>query len=277
MSNKINTLKTYYREAGIRGIGLLVGHKLRELLAPVLQAIEKSPRAAEVRAERILKALGMADPARIARLRPGSCWEEDKARFVMDCVERTERVAGDIAELGVYRGGGSLRVAERLAKLGSARTLWCFDSFEGFPSIQEEDRMSDGRMHAEKETFVNTSAAEVRGILALNGQAGRTKVVKGLFDQSLPRLFGRSRKDFSLVIIDCDLYEGALFCLRWFYDRVPPGGIVAFDDYGVPGRLEQAVYPGVKKAVDEFMADKPERPVHGAESMWYFVKGERPS
>ena len=199
----------------------------------------------------------------------GSLGDDDADHGVAD---EDEPVAADVAELGVYRGGGSLRVAERLAKLGSARTLWCFDSFEGFPSIQEEDRMSDGRMHAEKATFVNTSAAEVRGILALNGLGGRTRVVKGLFEQSLPRLFGRSRKDFSLVIIDCDLYEGALFCLRWFYDRVPSGGMVLIDDYGVPGHLQEAVYPGVKKAVDEFMANRPEKLVHGAESMWYFVK-----
>lgn len=274
MPNKIDTLKSYYREGGVRGVAMLLGHKLRELLVPVLRPIGKSPRAAEIRAERILRALGMADPERIARLRPGSCWDAEKARFVMDCVERTEAVAGDIAELGVYRGGGSLLIAERLAKLGSARTLWCFDSFEGFPSIQEEDRMSDGGMHAEKATFVNTSAAEVRGVLSLNGLAGRARIVKGRFEKSLPRLFGRRRKDFSLAIIDCDLYEGARFCIQWFYDRVPPGGIVAFDDYGVPGRLEEAVYPGVKRAVDEFMADKAEKLVHGAESMWYFVRGQ---
>ena len=41
---------------------------------------------------------------------------------------------------------------------------------------------------------------------------------------------------------------------EFFYPRLSPGGIIVFDDYG----YKKAT--GCKKAVDDFFADKPDKP-----------------
>lgn len=56
---------------------------------------------------------------------------------------------------------------------------------------------------------------------------------------------------YSFCHFDVDLYEGTLACLRYFYDRMLPGGIMLSHDYGL--------LAGVEAAFTEFFADKPER------------------
>jgi len=61
---------------------------------------------------------------------------------------------------------------------------------------------------------------------------------------------------FSLVHIDVDIYEAARDCCNYFYKRLSPNGLIVFDDYGFLS------CPGVKKAVDDFFADKPTKPIY---------------
>jgi len=51
-------------------------------------------------------------------------------------------------------------------------------------------------------------------------------------------------------------YVHTLNGLKFFYDRMVPGGILVSDDYNSP-----ISEPGVKRAIDEFFKDKPEMPV----------------
>ena len=55
----------------------------------------------------------------------------------------------------------------------------------------------------------------------------------------------------SLLYIDIDNYEGALACLENLYPLLTPGGVVAFDEYALPGF-------GESNAVDEFFAQRSE-------------------
>ena len=63
-------------------------------------------------------------------------------------------------------------------------------------------------------------------------------------------------KKYSFVYLDCDIYDSSYRqTLRYFYGRMSPGGIILFDEYDDPP------WPGCNLAVDEFLADKPEKPV----------------
>lgn len=53
----------------------------------------------------------------------------------------------------------------------------------------------------------------------------------------------------SLLHFDVDLYKPTLTALEYFWDAVVPGGVVAFDEYGIPP------WEGESKAVDEFFKD----------------------
>ena len=92
----------------------------------------------------------------------------------------------------------------------------------------------------------------------------RVRLFKGLFDQTLPLYQGK----IALLHLDCDLYESYMVALKNLYAKVVPGGIIMFDEY------DDARWPGARKAIDEFFADKPEKPMPHSKCAWkyYLVK-----
>jgi O-methyltransferase len=73
--------------------------------------------------------------------------------------------------------------------------------------------------------------------------------VKGLFQETLPAV---TVSPIALLHIDGDWYESVKTCLDNLYDKVSPGGIIQFDDYGY--------WKGARKAVDEFFEARGIRP-----------------
>jgi predicted O-methyltransferase YrrM len=153
-----------------------------------------------------------------------------------------DNVAGDIAELGVYRGN-SAAVLAHFARAYRRKVL-LFDTFEGF-----DQRDLVGIDEARTNWFADTSLDQVREIVG----DGDVRFVEGRFPQSIPDDLRTSR--FCLVHIDCDLYEPAAASLEFFYPRLSPGGLLIVHDYANP------YWDGIKRAVDEYCSGIPERPV----------------
>src|SRR3546814_3269529 len=54
-------------------------------------------------------------------------------------------IDGDIVECGVWRGGSSIAVAQRLCEIGEIqRHLWLYDTFAGMPAPSEVDVSRSG-------------------------------------------------------------------------------------------------------------------------------------
>lgn len=151
-------------------------------------------------------------------------------------------VAGDIAELGVYRGNSAALFAHYARMHG--RKVHLFDTFEGF-----DTRDLVGVDKSKGMEFNDTSVEQVRELV---GEQDVT-FVQGRFPQSVPHDLYDSR--YALVHIDCDLYEPAKAGLEFFYPRLSPGGLLIMHDYGNP------YWSGIKRAVDEYCRAIPERPV----------------
>ena len=199
-------------------------------------------------------------------IRPVSLWEPDKVRTVMDLILRTEDIPGDIVELGVFRGGGTLLIAEMLKAMSSKRKLYGIDSFEGLPKETGKDVMPNGEVHYGQGMFKDQSSYHFTSeLMRIFQVADRVRLVKGYFEDVLPS-FVRDGKNYSLVIIDPDQYKGTLDALNSFYAKVSPGGYVLFDDYYSKAAV------GVAKAAEEFLADKPETIEKGGATMAYFEK-----
>jgi hypothetical protein len=75
----------------------------------------------------------------------------------------------------------------------------------------------------------------------------RTQFIQGLIPDSL-RLGSPASCEW--LHIDLNAAEPTHAALQAFYDRIPSGGVVLFDDYGWPDHLE------TKRTVDQFFADK---------------------
>ena len=142
--------------------------------------------------------------------------------------------SGDFAEVGVYRGLS----AEILCRAKGDKILWLFDTFEGLPDVGVYDSLFS------KGTYKSSISAVRKRLEPWHG----IQLIKGLFPQSADPV--REQK-FSFVHLDVDLYESTRASLEFFYPRMEQGGIILSHDYG------QAV--GVKRAFDEFFADKFEK------------------
>jgi O-methyltransferase len=123
-----------------------------------------------------------------------------------------EEIPGAVAELGVYRGD----LAVFIQPFCAGRTLYLFDTFEGFPS---EDAGQYGTM------FSNTSLRHVR-----NRMRGAQNVDyrKGYFPDTTS---GLEQESFAFVSLDADLYKPTLAGLQYFWPRLSPGGYVFLHDY----------------------------------------------
>jgi O-methyltransferase len=64
---------------------------------------------------------------------------------------------------------------------------------------------------------------------------------------------GLEDERFSLVMLDCDLYQSALAGLRFFYPKLTEGGFFFLHDYN-SSESEHAIM----RAASEFLEDKPE-------------------
>jgi len=151
------------------------------------------------------------------------------------------QIPGDFVECGCALGGSAALIALTLRQLQASRPLWLFDTFEGLPAPTSQD--PDFEVAT---LFTGTCLATLDSVRQLFEElhvAGGVQFVKGLFQQTLPTT---AVSEIALLHIDGDWYESVKTCLENLYDRVAPGGVIQFDDYGY--------WQGARKAVDEFLA-----------------------
>ena len=161
--------------------------------------------------------------------------------FVLHQLARTlEGSNGDFAEIGVYKGG----TAYLTARAAPGKTIHLFDTFEGMPEV---DAGIDAHRTGD---FADTRYDDVRSFLAPFRE--RIAFHKGFFPATAA---GLEEKTFALVYVDVDIHQSVKDALAFFYPRLVPGGVMLFDDFDSPK------CQGVRKAIEEFLADKPERPV----------------
>lgn len=192
----------------------------------------------------ILKRLGIATPARREEF------------YTLDRIIREmPNFPGALLECGTYRGATLLGMTHLLHMKGFRPPVYGLDSFEGFPDPSTKDAQTDGSYHPDvhRGALGDTSYEALLARIRLLGWQDHVQLVKGYFSETLPRL---PEMKFSLVHLDCDLYDSYLECLAFAYPRMLPGGVMVFDDYKIPAN----VYPGADRAVDEFFSDKPEKP-----------------
>jgi O-methyltransferase len=160
---------------------------------------------------------------------------DNEAYQIFMAVKNTGKIEGDIAEVGVYKGGSATIICEAKGN----KALYLFDTFCGLPSIQEID---SNKFHVGQ---YSASFEEVKN--HLNGY-NNVYIYQGLFPATADPI---QDKKFSFVNLDVDIYQSTNDCLEFFYPRMNRGGIIISHDYLVTAK-------GVRKAFDDFFKDKPE-------------------
>ncbi len=172
----------------------------------------------------------------------------NEAYSIAMLVKNTQKIPGDVAEVGVFKGG----TAKIISQFKGKKNLYLFDTFDGLPDTTEYDdpEFYKGRF--------NLLFEEVKVYLK---SEKRVYFYKGIFPQTAAPI---ENKRFSFVHLDVDLYKSTLDSLKFFYPRMSKGGIILSHDYMTIG--------GVSKAFDEFFKDKPETIVELSGSQCLIIK-----
>jgi len=158
--------------------------------------------------------------------------DKERLQCLYDLLTDTYDVPGEIAEVGVYKGGTAylLRLYSNLRK-----TVYLFDTFTGMPYSKE------GVDHHKVGDFGDASIYHVMNLFK---ERDDVVICPGVFPRNTA--IAAHKETFSFVHLDCDVYDSVFKSLLFFWQRLNRDGIIVFDDYNAP------TCPGAKKAVDEF-------------------------
>jgi hypothetical protein len=147
------------------------------------------------------------------------------------------KIKGLFVELGVCTG----RTINFLGALNPHTTIYGFDSFEGLP----EDWLR-------KDIVITKGTFGFKDPNTLPPVLHNVTLIKGLFQDTLPKFVQEHREPIALLHVDSDLYSSAKAAFDILGDRIVPGTIIVFDElYNYPG-YEQHEF----KALQEFLAKR---------------------
>lgn len=176
----------------------------------------------------------------------------EKAFVLLDALRDIRDVPGDIVECGVGSGASLGTFAWFLDRMGAARQIHAFDSYEGFPEGTDKDAagFSPAKKPIYRQFTVEFVKANVTRRCGGNpAPAERIRYVEGFFPGSFA---GYAGGPVALLHVDVDLYQSYVDTLDFFVPRMAPGGIILFDEYDRGN--DATKWPGAKRAVDEFLA-----------------------
>lgn len=155
----------------------------------------------------------------------------DRCFMLYQCALATRNLSGNVAELGVYKGGTAKLLGEVFK--GTNKRTYLFDSFSGMP-------WTEGDKEEHSTMFEDVTLAGVKEYLK---EYPEMEFVPGFFPDTTK---GLEDQKFSLVYLDADLYQSTKHGLEFFYPRMTSGGIIVMDDYG------SKRWSGVREAADAF-------------------------
>lgn len=142
---------------------------------------------------------------------------------VLWAVKRAERLDGDLMELGVFRGHTTLFTAEYVGFADWPRKWFLYDTFEGVPEDQLDEGWGERNAAAYKDTFSYEEVAErFRPFPNIVLTKGR---VPEILDEVCP-------ERIAFLHMDLNNSQAEIAALERLYDRIVPGGVIVFDDYG---------------------------------------------
>ena len=183
-----------------------------------------------------------------------------------EAYKNTLGIAGHIAEVGVYKGAGSLLFAKlvQIFEPHSLTLVHGFDWFKGAQTTDEEKYVDNGECREDYNRVIK--------LIKLQNFDNIIHIHNLDVTQSLGHFFAEnSHLQFKLIFLDCGIYEVVKASLRHFWPRLTPGGIILFDQFN------HEFAPGETRAIKEMLPDVPIKTFpHGWMPTAYIVKARSP-
>lgn len=158
--------------------------------------------------------------------------------------KKTEGLAGHLAEIGVYKGSGTLWFAKlvQIFEPNSLTQVHGFDWFQGNKPGREEPNVRAGSYYEAMERVERLVSEQHLDHIVRLHNLDVTKELPAFFDKA-PHL------QFKLVFADAGIYDIVKEVIRHVWPRISKGGILVLDQYN----FELA--PGETRAVKELLPD----------------------
>jgi len=164
-------------------------------------------------------------------------------------------IPGAVIELGVCSGNGLMSLIHChnvLQPTYRYREFYGFDTFEGFPSIHEND-ISD--VVWKKGDYCNKSYDRLTNIMDIHNNyyyiPTTVQLVKGDATQTIPDFLKNNKHIIvALLYLDLDIYQPTKVALKEFLPKMAKGSIIAFDE------LNWKSFPGETIAALEELGTK---------------------
>lgn len=138
---------------------------------------------------------------------------------------RGMRLRGDLVECGSYRGTTARILCDVIDIDASAKKFWLYDAFEWNPSDKHHYMEGLGQECYEQ-------------CVAKFDDIANKMIIKGYVPESFSE---GAPAEICFLHIDMNNSAAEMAALNYLFDRVVPGGIVVFDDYGWLGYREQKI------------------------------------
>jgi len=183
------------------------------------------------------------------------------ARFLChyELFRKIVNLPGVIIDLGVYRGSSTFtwaKLCEIFCPTDVRKVVYGFDTFEGFPSLSEDDGPENllqdikqgGYFGGESILHDLELAKKAMNVEKHIKHISRIEFIKGNIDKTIPKFIKSKGKGLKIALmnLDLDLYEPTKIALEHFVPLMVRGGIIVLDEYAVD------TFGGESKAVDEY-------------------------
>ena len=183
-------------------------------------------------------------------------------------------IKGDYTEFGVMAGRSFSKVYSEFETFYRASdrkfdmNFWAFDSFEGLPDSDEDDKpdsYSEGAYACSKDQFLTNLKNN-------NVDLSQVKTVQGFYNESLKNQELKHPDKIAMAYIDCDLYTAAKDVFHYLTDKVDTGSVIIIDDFY---RHTATPETGIQKAMYEWLQENKDInlvPFISFERVSYFVQ-----
>lgn len=157
---------------------------------------------------------------------------------IRELYEKIVMFPGLVVDLGTWRGQTAV-VCENLRAIFEPmhlnRRIVCFDTFEGYKGFSQLDKATT--LHKDGTYSVGSDYSDYLSNLlviheknnAMGHNNGKHKVIKGDCRKTLPKFFKENSNEVvAIAFFDVNSYEPTLESFKTLYNRLVPGGIIAF-------------------------------------------------
>jgi len=170
-----------------------------------------------------------------------------EAIYLIEYLNRSLKLEGDICEFGVAQGATSALMANEIKE--TSKEIWLFDSFKGLPKPTDKDKLKDdifnlGSMEKYEGSMSNPVDSVKKRLNEIKFPLSRAKIIPGYIETTIKTT--NLPKKVCFAYLDFDFYEPTLIALESIDKILVPEGVMMIDDYDY-------FSTGIKSAVEEFL------------------------